>query len=72
MICNRRTADWLIHVGSDLLGVLIARVADAPFEEVMAERLLAPLDMTDPHSTSRQRRSIVWPPLMSERARTAD
>jgi CubicO group peptidase (beta-lactamase class C family) len=47
MICNRRTADWLIHVGSDLLGVLIARVADAPFEEVMAERLLAPLEMTD-------------------------
>ena len=38
---------WMYHVGAELLGVLIARVAGAPFEEVMAERLLAPLGMAD-------------------------
>jgi CubicO group peptidase (beta-lactamase class C family) len=38
---------WMYHVGSDLLGLLIARVAGAPFEQIMAERLFAPLDMID-------------------------
>jgi CubicO group peptidase (beta-lactamase class C family) len=38
---------WMYHVGSDLLGILIARVAGAPFEQIMAERLFTPLNMTD-------------------------
>jgi CubicO group peptidase (beta-lactamase class C family) len=38
---------WMYHVGADVLGVLIARVAGAPFEEVITERLLAPLGMAD-------------------------
>ena len=37
----------MYHVGSDLLGILIARVAGAPFEQIMAERLFTPLKMID-------------------------
>jgi len=38
---------WLYSAGSQVLGVLAARAADAPFEDVMAERVLAPLGMDD-------------------------
>jgi CubicO group peptidase (beta-lactamase class C family) len=38
---------WLYHSGSQVLGVLAARAAGAPFEEVMRERLLGPLGMMD-------------------------
>src|SRR6266702_201695 len=38
---------WLYSAGSQVLGVLAARAADAPFEDVMRERVLAPLGMDD-------------------------
>jgi CubicO group peptidase (beta-lactamase class C family) len=38
---------WLYNVGSDVLGVLIARAADQPFEEFMRGRLFEPLGMAD-------------------------
>ena len=38
---------WLYSAGSQVLGVLAARAAGAPFEDVMRERVLAPLGMRD-------------------------
>ena len=38
---------WLYHSGSQVLGVLASRVATAPFERVVSERLLDPLGMRD-------------------------
>ncbi|WP_405773987.1 serine hydrolase domain-containing protein [Streptomyces sp. NBC_00859] len=38
---------WLYNTCSDILGVLIARVSGRPLPEFMAERLFAPLGMTD-------------------------
>jgi CubicO group peptidase (beta-lactamase class C family) len=38
---------WLYHTGIDVLGVLIARAAGQPLEEVLAGRLLRPLSMKD-------------------------
>ncbi|MFD9128269.1 serine hydrolase domain-containing protein [Kitasatospora sp. NPDC059571] len=38
---------WLYNTCSDILGVLVARVADRPFAEVLAERLFEPLGMVD-------------------------
>ena len=38
---------WLYQTGSQVLGVLAARAAAAPFEDVMRERLLDPLGMRD-------------------------
>lgn len=38
---------WMYHTGSDVLGVLIARVAGQPFEEFLAERIFGPLGMVD-------------------------
>jgi CubicO group peptidase (beta-lactamase class C family) len=38
---------WLYSAGSQVLGVLAARAAGAPFEDVMRERVLAPLGMHD-------------------------
>src|SRR6478672_6820095 len=38
---------WLYSAGSQVLGVLAARAADAPFEDVMRDRVLAPLGMDD-------------------------
>ena len=38
---------WLYHTGSDVLGVLMARVTGQPLAEVLAERVLRPLGMTD-------------------------
>jgi CubicO group peptidase (beta-lactamase class C family) len=38
---------WLYHTGSDVLGVLIARVTGQPLETVLQERLFAPLGMRD-------------------------
>jgi CubicO group peptidase (beta-lactamase class C family) len=38
---------WLYHTGSDVLGVLIARVTGQPFETFLQERLFAPLGMRD-------------------------
>ncbi|MFE7264887.1 serine hydrolase domain-containing protein [Streptomyces sp. NPDC057592] len=39
--------EWLYNTCSDILGVLIARVSDRPLPEFLAERLFAPLGMTD-------------------------
>lgn len=36
---------WMYHTGSDLLGVLIARVTGGGFGEFLAERVFAPLGM---------------------------
>ncbi len=38
---------WMYHTASDVLGVLIARVADQPFEAFLRERVFEPLGMTD-------------------------
>ncbi|HEX6310034.1 MAG TPA: serine hydrolase domain-containing protein [Acidimicrobiia bacterium] len=38
---------WLYHTGADVLGVLVARAAGQPLGEFLAERLFAPLGMTD-------------------------
>ncbi|MEU4026698.1 serine hydrolase domain-containing protein [Streptomyces anulatus] len=38
---------WLYNTCSDILGVLIARVADRPLPAYLAERLFEPLGMTD-------------------------
>jgi CubicO group peptidase (beta-lactamase class C family) len=38
---------WLYHVGSDVLGVLIARAADMPLEDFLKQRIFGPLGMKD-------------------------
>lgn len=38
---------WLYNIGSDILGVLIARVTGRPLPEFLAERLFEPLGMAD-------------------------
>ena len=38
---------WLYSAGSQVLGVLAARAAGAPFEDVMRERVLTPLGLHD-------------------------
>ena len=38
---------WRYHTASDILGVLIARIAGQPLETVLAERIFAPLGMAD-------------------------
>ena len=38
---------WLYHTGFDVLGVLLARATGRPLPEVLAERVLRPLGMTD-------------------------
>ncbi|MGW0200552.1 serine hydrolase domain-containing protein [Nonomuraea sp. NPDC003201] len=38
---------WQYHVGSDMLGVLVARVSGQPLEEFLRERLFGPLGMKD-------------------------
>jgi CubicO group peptidase (beta-lactamase class C family) len=38
---------WMYHTGSDVLGVLIARVAGVPFETFLKERIFDPLNMRD-------------------------
>ena len=38
---------WLYHTGSDVLGVLIARVAGQPLETFLRERIFDPLGMKD-------------------------
>ena len=38
---------WLYQTGSQVLGVLAARAAGAPFEEVLLQRVLVPLGMHD-------------------------
>ncbi|HEY4242916.1 MAG TPA: serine hydrolase domain-containing protein [Kofleriaceae bacterium] len=38
---------WLYNTGADILGVLIARAAQQPFADFLAERIFAPLGMHD-------------------------
>src|ERR1700722_15148650 len=38
---------WLYNTGSDILGVLVARVAGQPFGDFLQERIFEPLGMTD-------------------------
>jgi CubicO group peptidase (beta-lactamase class C family) len=38
---------WLYNTCSDIQGVLVARIADRPFAEFLAERLFEPLGMVD-------------------------
>ena len=38
---------WLYNTGSDVLGVLVARVADQPLDVFLRERVFAPLAMAD-------------------------
>jgi CubicO group peptidase (beta-lactamase class C family) len=38
---------WLYHNSFDILSVLVARAADLPFEDFLAERIFVPLEMKD-------------------------
>lgn len=38
---------WLYNVGSDVLGILVARAADQPFDAFLRERVFEPLGMGD-------------------------
>jgi CubicO group peptidase (beta-lactamase class C family) len=38
---------WMYHTGSDVLGVLIARASNQPFETFLRERVFEPLGMKD-------------------------
>ncbi|WP_245699514.1 serine hydrolase [Streptomyces roseifaciens] len=38
---------WGYHIGSDLLGVLVARVTGQSYETFLRERILDPLGMKD-------------------------
>lgn len=38
---------WTYNIGSEILGVLLARAADAPLAEVLAETVLGPTEMAD-------------------------
>jgi CubicO group peptidase (beta-lactamase class C family) len=38
---------WMYNTGSDVLGVLIARVSGQPFDAFLRERIFEPLDMKD-------------------------
>ncbi|NDO78935.1 serine hydrolase [Kocuria indica] len=38
---------WTYNTGSTLLGLLLERVADQPLDELMAQRIFDPLNMTD-------------------------
>jgi CubicO group peptidase (beta-lactamase class C family) len=38
---------WMYHTGSDILGVLVARAAGMSLGDFLAERIFAPLGMTD-------------------------
>jgi len=38
---------WMYHSSYDVLGVLVARAADMPFEDFLADRIFAPLGMKD-------------------------
>jgi len=40
-------ARWMYNTGSDVLGVLISRVAGQPFDTFLTERLFGPLGMVD-------------------------
>jgi CubicO group peptidase (beta-lactamase class C family) len=53
---------WLYQSGSQVLGVLAARAAGAPFEDVMRERVLGPLGMKDTgfHTTDTARLATVY------------
>src|SRR5438094_6594577 len=53
---------WLYSAGSQVLGVLAARAAGAPFEDVLRERVFGPLDMNDTgfHATDASRLSTAY------------
>jgi CubicO group peptidase (beta-lactamase class C family) len=53
---------WLYQAGSQVLGVLAARAGGAPFEDVMRERVLAPLGMHDTafHATDTSRLATAY------------
>jgi CubicO group peptidase (beta-lactamase class C family) len=59
---------WLYNSGSDILGVLISRVAGTSLEEFLRERIFAPLGMSDtsfsvPASKLDRLASSYWPNL---------
>jgi CubicO group peptidase (beta-lactamase class C family) len=54
---------WLYHVAADILGVLIARVAEQPLETFLQERIFVPLGMMDT--------SFVVPPEKRDRLAVA-
>jgi CubicO group peptidase (beta-lactamase class C family) len=66
-------ARWLYHVSLDVLGVLVGRAAGRPFEDVLAERVLAPLGMRDTGfwvpaaDLARFGPSLWWDPATGER-----
>jgi CubicO group peptidase (beta-lactamase class C family) len=55
---------WLYNTGASVLGVLIARAAGEPFEEVLRSRIFAPLGMRDSGfwTTSTERLATAYGP----------
>jgi CubicO group peptidase (beta-lactamase class C family) len=51
-------ADWMYDLAYGVLGVLIARAADRPLDDLLHDRLLAPLGMTDTGFTADPTRLI--------------
>ncbi len=53
---------WLYQSGSQVLGVLASRVAGAPFDQVLQERVLTPLGMRDTafHTTDTSRLATAY------------
>jgi CubicO group peptidase (beta-lactamase class C family) len=45
-LINQPGAEWMYNAGSQLLGVLLARADGRPLDEVLRERVFAPLGMT--------------------------
>ncbi|WP_196054866.1 serine hydrolase domain-containing protein [Nocardia aurantiaca] len=66
---------WRYHTASDILGILISRVAGQPLETVLRERVLDPLGMADTGFTvpehERDRLSVLYGPDDAELDRPA-
>ncbi|WP_017569060.1 serine hydrolase domain-containing protein [Nocardiopsis halotolerans] len=63
---------WQYHISNDLLGVLVARVTDQPFETFLHERLFAPLGMKDTGFHVPADRTDRLPPLYAPDPRTGE
>ena len=51
---------WLYQTGAQVLGILAARAAGAPFDEVLRNRIFAPLGMDDTAFYATDRTRLAW------------